>query len=495
MGGKSFDWKSLLTLLGSPRIRGWNVFYDNWNQFPEKQDADGYVRWEYKHHRDHGPLFSEELFREIDRGLEKLDYRSRENEFIFSGILFAPDGSRYTGEAAKSGDHLYYRNRKLNKRFPAKHLHKLVFARLKEVINRSGLLDDNVTRLAVSHKSELSHFDKERAEMEEELVRLRKIVDGFGDALRTMVLERQSGLEQVTSAMLEEKEKASQEMNAIKAELAVLAEKKESFSRELSVGGYRFKSFAKLLLGNLEKIHPMELKTMVRKLISRAVIVSREDGGFNLELLYNLEGEGLESPLFNSWQGKGRSGKGVILPLSGNPKYLKKDAGGMEVANRPNCANGRTLPEHGQILSSKHYLSDIITLSEPLPFKECGVLRQKFIVEGLSAREIAKRLGCSSTTVKKYLRLYGIRKGIRRGKARYNLALGEKMVKGRVMPHKAELRIQSMIIDMHKNEKLPARAIARLLDTMKVPTKRQGKKWDHSVVIDILKRGGVWKAA
>ena len=60
------------------------------------------------------------------------------------------------------------------------------------------------------------------------------------------------------------------------------------------------------------------------------------------------------------------------------------------------------------------------------------------------------------------------------------------MVKGRVVPHQKELRVQSMILDMHKNEGLSANAIARVLNTMKVPTNRQGKKWDHSVIVDIL---------
>ncbi len=118
------------------------------------------------------------------------------------------------------------------------------------------------------------------------------------------------------------------------------------------------------------------------------------------------------------------------------------------------------------------------------------VLQQKFIVEGLSSAHVAKELGCSKTTVKKYLRQYNLRKNTPNGKSKYNLALGEKMVKGRVVPHQKELRVQCMIIDMHKNEGLSANAIARVLNTMKVPTKRQGKKWDHSVVIDILRRQG-----
>jgi hypothetical protein len=46
---------------------------------------------------------------------------------------------------------------------------------------------------------------------------------------------------------------------------------------------------------------------------------------------------------------------------------------------------------------------------------------------------------------------------------------------------------------MYVDEGLLPQSIAGLLDTMKVPTKRQGKKWDHSVVIAILRREGIYK--
>ncbi|MBX9766326.1 MAG: recombinase family protein [Bdellovibrionales bacterium] len=45
---------------------------------------------------------------------------------------------------------------------------------------------------------------------------------------------------------------------------------------------------------------------------------------------------------------------------------------------------------------------------------------------------------------------------------------------------------------MYKEENLAPTAIARILDAMKIPTKKQGKKWDHSIVIDILKREGIY---
>ena len=69
---------------------------------------------------------------------------------------------------------------------------------------------------------------------------------------------------------------------------------------------------------------------------------------------------------------------------------------------------------------------DIIQFPKPSAVTDKSVLHQKFIVEGLSSAHVAKELGCSKTTVKKYLRQYNIRKNTPNGKSKFNLALGEK---------------------------------------------------------------------
>ena len=137
----SYNWASLLSLLGSPKIRGKNAFFDDWNQFPEKQDKDGWVHWEYKHYRENGPLFSGEFLQEIDKGLKKMEQCSRENEFPLSGILQAPDGTKYTGETAKSGKNLYYRNSANKKRFPMPLVHKVVFSRPGKIVQKKGHIE------------------------------------------------------------------------------------------------------------------------------------------------------------------------------------------------------------------------------------------------------------------------------------------------------------------------------------------------------------------
>ena len=169
-----------------------------------------------------------------------------------------------------------------------------------------------------------------------------------------------------------------------------------------------------------------------------------------------------------------------------NPKILKN-------------TGSRTLQSGGgereeiQFLSSGPYIPDSTTFSTISTLTNEFVLREKFLSQGLSAAHIATELGVSKTTVKARLRAFGIRKNTPNGKSRYNLALGEKMVKGRVRPHKAELQVLKTILTMHTKKGLSPTSIADILNTMKIPTKRQGKKWSNSVIIDILKREEVYE--
>ncbi len=137
---------------------------------------------------------------------------------------------------------------------------------------------------------------------------------------------------------------------------------------------------------------------------------------------------------------------------------------------------------------------DSIKFLEPPKYSDKCFLHEKYVVEGLSAKDLADLLGCSKTTVKARLREFALTKG-GSGKAvhREKLAYGKRIVGNRETTHKGELQVIETIKRMYAEEHLRPRSIARLLDTMKVPTKRQGKKWDHSVIIAILKREGLYK--
>ena len=120
-----------------------------------------------------------------------------------------------------------------------------------------------------------------------------------------------------------------------------------------------------------------------------------------------------------------------------------------------------------------------------------ALIKRKYLDELLSTREIAKELSCSKTHIRSLLLRYGIplREPNKYHKDHWRI-YGKRRAKGKAIDHKAELRTVATIKQMYR-EGVSITAIARYLDTMKIPTKRQGKGWDHSTVTAILSREGV----
>ena len=155
---------------------------------------------------------------------------------------------------------------------------------------------------------------------------------------------------------------------------------------------------------------------------------------------------------------------------------------------------GRGAEVKGHFSSSTSYILDYLVISQLPAFQEASFLQQKYLKEGLSAKEIALASGCSATTIKYYLRSHGISKADQGATVhRKNLSFGKKIVGHGVVAHKTEAQVIATIKKMYTQEGLYPTAIARILDGMRVPTKQQGKKWDHSVVIAILEREGVYE--
>ena len=135
-----------------------------------------------------------------------------------------------------------------------------------------------------------------------------------------------------------------------------------------------------------------------------------------------------------------------------------------------------------------------------------SVLRQKYLENRLSLRDIAHEFACSKTYVRSLLQKYNIprrQSSDYRGSRWY--AYGKRKVNGKTIDHKAELRTIATIKQMY-GEGIGTRAIARCLNTMKIPTKRleresdrqvsmnevNGKGWHQNTVATILKREGVY---
>ena len=124
------------------------------------------------------------------------------------------------------------------------------------------------------------------------------------------------------------------------------------------------------------------------------------------------------------------------------------------------------------------------------PYISENVLKQKYLADGLSMRDIAREFSCSKTYVRGMLLSYKIpmrRTSDYRGSRWF--AYGKRRVGGKVVDHKGEQRAIASIKKMYA-EGMSASAIARCLNAMKLPTKRQGKGWHNCTVAEILKREG-----
>ena len=152
---------------------------------------------------------------------------------------------------------------------------------------------------------------------------------------------------------------------------------------------------------------------------------------------------------------------------------------------------GETTKPHN--LFSTAYIIEITSFSRVPLYENEIVLQQNYLEKGLTVKEMSVLLGCGSTTIKKQLRRFNIRKiEVQEVRHKSNLKYGQKLISGKIIEHKKETNIQRTIVDMYLNEGLTVTSIARLLTQMKIPTKKRGKRWDHSIIIEILKREGVY---
>lgn len=145
------------------------------------------------------------------------------------------------------------------------------------------------------------------------------------------------------------------------------------------------------------------------------------------------------------------------------------------------------MPDLIELLCRPHYSLDSLEFYHTPPYKDRVVLHQKYIVEGLSIRQIASQFLSSKEAIRIALHEHGIplrKKSLPHGrpsKSKY----GENIIKGKLQNYVPEQRIIKAIKEM-KSQGLSLRQIAKNLSTMKIPTKENGKKWHPEMVKRIL---------
>ena len=117
-------------------------------------------------------------------------------------------------------------------------------------------------------------------------------------------------------------------------------------------------------------------------------------------------------------------------------------------------------------------------------------LKQKYVEEGLSTRDISRQFFSARSTVVHHLKLHGIplrEEKVAHAMNKGQLGYGEKKIKREQREHKREL------VNIEKMKALRAEGfsyhkIALILNSLNVPTKNKGSKWHATTVMKILKR-------
>ena len=145
-----------------------------------------------------------------------------------------------------------------------------------------------------------------------------------------------------------------------------------------------------------------------------------------------------------------------------------------------------------KLLVPKFSMKSIVSITPPSISE--SVLEQKYLKNGLSIREIADIFSCSKTKIRKLLLKYKIplREPSKFHYKHNSNTYGKKKVKGKTVDHKRELKTIETIKRLYLKGINPV-IIAKVLSTMKIPTKQQKKDWCHQTIIHLLKRENIYK--
>lgn len=113
-------------------------------------------------------------------------------------------------------------------------------------------------------------------------------------------------------------------------------------------------------------------------------------------------------------------------------------------------------------------------------------VHQKYVVEGLNMSQIARELFTSRQTTRARLIKIGVelKSNIDQVQKQKHTSYGHRKVNGKTTKHQTEGRVILSINNM-RGKGLSLQEIADVLNQMKIPTKKRGKKWTRGIVDNI----------
>ena len=460
--GKNFTKHSIRTLLTNPRYVG--KWYRNKHNAGKRQNKlmpyERYTEVEL----DHGCVIGKDLWQRVQDKVKELDEsraQATRHCYPLSGLLVFSDGSNFAGSSAWGNTRrsTYYYNNANKIRVRTEIFEAAVETVLRQIIENSPEFQASIANYSAQKATALSVVAGKIAEIDtrlDELADERQRLDR-----RLNFLLEDDDLEMARSFRGEYKERVS----AMKGEERELADRKRQLQfvqKQIAAAQEPSKNGGleqiNKALGYIKSKDMASLKSIYRRLFKKIIVQPLDAAKVELQFV------------FNNMAASFANGEVKFCASSALVDYSNRDTESVLIP---------------------HFLSklSIYVASPPIPE---GVLIQKYLKNRLSMQDIARELACSKTHVRRLLLKYNIplRKTSDYSGSRW-YAYGKQRVGGKTIDHKSEQRTIATIKQMY-SEGISTNAIARFFNTMKIPTKQQGKSWHQNTVAKILKREGVY---
>ena len=476
--GKDFTRKSIRTLLTNPRYIG--KWYRNKHNAGKRQSK----LMPYERYAEvdlgHGCVIDKALWLRVQGKVKELDEsrtRATKHCYPLSGLLVFSDGSHFIGSSAwgETRRSTYYHNMSNKIRVRSEVFDTEAAKILLQIAEDSRAFQKNIADYSTRKESSIGMVSSKIAEIDTKLGEIEadkrqldkrlnflledddlEMARSFKDEYRSRFL----ALKNDEQVLIDRKRKLQQ----LQQQLTKKQEPTRSASGSLDLPPLSSSNTNEWLghtheaINYIKKKDWLSLKSTYRQLFKKIIVQPLNSERVQLEFVFNNpstpENSGVD-----------------IFCVSG-------DRAPFEVQNTESVLNPDFSIKSITSIASAH-----------IP---ASVLKEKYLDDLLSTREIAKEFSCSKTRIRDLLRKHNI--PLRNRSARYGsrwLAYGKRRVSSKVIDHKGELRTIATIKQMYA-EGMSIATIARCLDTMKIPTRRQGKGWDYHTVTAILKREGVY---
>lgn len=466
--GNAFQKNSLYGLLTNKKYIG------KWELNVENKDKDPRKLMPYERHKivdlPHGCVIDLNLWERVQATVQRLKGSKAKNMrlqrvYLLSGLLkYGPDGSAFGGSGNWGSTQRvnYYQNTKHRIRLLAEAIELEARKVVSEIIKQSPKLREAIIERTKSMRSSLDLLQGQLQQLDMQITKLQSDRNALDKRLDFLLSTEDSTQAEVfRQEYLTTSSKIKSEIEACHKQKAVI----ELSKVDLKDDDLNMKSLIeradKIQAMILEK-DPVALKNAYKALFSE-IEVSELDKNGQRQLRFKICGD---------------EGKKKASPFWGLAEPFGIDN---KMAHQFSPIT---------LVASAKDLSMISTVQVTPLYENEEFLRDRYLLKQLSTRQIAAEIRSARSTVKEAIRRLKIPmrpEDEARKLSKGQLAYGERLVQGKIVPHKAEQKVIQEILKRHRFGSSYS-MIADWLNSKGVPTKNNANSWQRPTVYKIIRQ-------